>query len=276
MKTSLRVVALLIVASLASCRQGPPVPSDARALTLDEVKPLYQPMTDVALPAQTSFPLGETYTYGGKVVNWQATASVPLLWNNVLTMPATISPGQLLPDGTLQTTAQPQVLWTRKLSQMLSADGTYCPIKTLTLSSDPQVEVAYAANTFSLSVSDRSKGIQPLRSFPTTWTDLDLDLREWKDADAEAKQTVGVLLVKVPEAVTVKGENRCISGTMQTQPSAWKSVEQRQSVANFRLEKGWNALLNKRTSLSYDNSVSTMKHEWQVLPASALTKWMVR
>ncbi|QLG13251.1 hypothetical protein HLB42_20145 (plasmid) [Deinococcus sp. D7000] len=102
---------------------------------------------------------------------------------------------------------------------------------------------------------------------------------EWIGLQPSVSQTSAgapskvAFLIYSPEEVTVSGENRCISGSEQTQPPGWKSVQQLQVRASLNLKPGWNAVLNTDQSRVDAGSVGVADRRWTALPAEELAVW---
>ncbi len=262
-------LAILGAALLSGCRETPP-PPPPRVLSADELRPLYREFPRTTLPALGSSPLGQTYTLGGVVKDWQASRDVALYQFPQNGQAVTV--GTLTSTGTLQMTAPLNLTQTNalKLRELIGVEGALCPVTELNFSSNPEVRVmgtTLLVRIADLSARVKATALQPQTSPVPYWAYIGPDVSR-TSAGTPSKTA---LLIYSPEEVTISGERRCIRGFEQTQPPGWKSIEQRHVRASVKLGAGWNAVLNTNQVLDAQSGVTDSL--WTALPTEELAVW---
>lgn len=267
-------LALLCTALLSACQDTSPPP---RMLSAYELRPLYRELPREPLPPVSSSGLGETYTLGGVVQDWQASRDVPLF------LAPSQSGGSVVAAGTLTATGQIEVIAPLNTAQgdatplrdLMRSEGTLCPVTELSWSSNPEVWVMAATllvRWADVSARVSAAALRPQRSPVPVWANLRPSVTQ-TSAGAPNKTA---FLIYSPEEVTVSGENRCISGSVQDQPPGGRFVLQTHVRASVTLKPGWNAVLNTDHLRVSVGAVGVVEREWTALPADELTTWTLR
>lgn len=266
-------LAVLGVALLSGCRGAPPPPP--RVLSAEELRPLYRDLPRAALPPLGSSALGQTYTLGGTVRDWQASRDVTL--HHAAPNGPVVPVGTLTPGGDLRMTAPLNLARTTalKLRELIGGEGTLCPVAELNFSGNP--EVRFANTTLLVRIADlgarvKAAGLQPQTSPVPEWAPLSPGVSMVRTSPHGP--STSATLIYAPEEVTVSGESRCIDGLEQTRPPGWKSVHQRHVRASVTLRAGWNAVMTTEQALGADeHGVAVTEILWTALPAEELRIW---
>ncbi|GGO41856.1 hypothetical protein [Deinococcus humi] len=265
-------LALLCAALLSACQDTAPPP---RMLSADELRPMYRDLPREALPPISSSGLGETYTLGGVVKDWQASRDVALFLAPSQPGSPEGAAGTLTATGQIEVSAPLNIAqgYATKLSDLIRSEGTLCPVTELSWSSNPEVQVMVATllvRWADVSLRMNAAALRPQTSPVPVWADLRPSVTQTSAGSRTA------FLVYSPEEVTVLGENRCISGSEQGRPPGQRFVLQTQVRASVTLKTGWNALLNTEKLLSSVGKVGVVERGWTALPADELTTWTLR
>lgn len=266
-------LALLCTALLSACRDTTPPPLP-RVMTADELRPLYRDLPREALPPVRSSGLGETYTLGGVVGDWKASRDVALYGYQDQQGSPAVTVGTLTFTGTIKVNAPLERTqgYASKLRELIGGESTLCPVTELNFSSNPEVRVMFVTllvRWADVSARMKAASLQPQTSPIPEWINIRPSVTQ---ASAVAPSKVAFLIYS-PEEVTVSGENRCISGSEQTQPPGWKSVQQVHVRASLNLKPGWNAVLHTDQSLVLAGEVSVVNRRWTALTAEELRVW---
>lgn len=265
-------LALLCTALLSACQDTSPPP---RLLSADELRPLYRDLPREALPPVSSSGLGETYTLGGVVQDWQASRDVPLFLAPSQPGGSEGAVGTLTATGKIEVTAPLNTAQgdATPLSAWIGGEGTLCPVTELSWSSNPEVRVMVAkllVRWADVSLRMNAAALRPQTSPVPVWADLRPSVPQTSAGSRTA------FLVYSPEEVTVSGENRCLDGSVQDQPPGRRFVLQTHVRASLTLKTGWNAVLNTEKLLIAVGEVGVVEKGWTALPADELSLWTLR
>ena len=259
-----------LLLGLSACGSSPAV--DYRSYTDAELRTFYTATPPATLPTQSSSALGESYTLGGSVQNWNRKA-INLYTSPTSATPTATADGQISADGTITLTTPLLSLASQDttLNDVLKV-GTYnygltCPLDTLTASKEVKVKVLSVSFVYYI------KDIQALST--QTLRPLLSPVPIYGYVEPTKTAAVGsVILVWSPEAFTFQGEKRCLSGSVQTSAPFSKLLIQENTLINVKLERGWNALSEVVISSSYSSEgFNVTQHDWSALPAEALKTW---
>ena len=232
------------------------------ALSDAELNAAYLATPASPLPTLSTSPLGEAYTFQGRVKDWKASEPVDLYGGRVSGARPAISDGLVSPDGTI-TFRAPLLNLASTPRNLLEERGLkpegYCPVNTTKLSQDVKVRVLY-----------------PTLSY----------VRADTGTKAQTSPAIGIfgtlvqgvtLLVWAPEPLTVQGEQRCLYGNWDAtgnNPAPVKRIYQHNVLINVKLERGWNALtVTAADQGSLTQGVTIFARTWAAAPAADLTKW---
>ncbi|PTA68094.1 hypothetical protein C8263_08430 [Deinococcus arcticus] len=257
----------LLLPFLSGC-VDPSVQAPLRPLTEAELRPYYVDAPPQPLPVYTAFRLGESYVPGGTVEGWKARNVVPLysLRGQSAVLAAHLQPdGRLTGAAPLQTGPAETLQYTLSMRGNNSLAGGLCPVDGLKATAGVKVHLPEVAFFF-YRFADVQQGAQPLTSPIPEERRLHYDLRAYDKPTSPAR----VDLVYVSEDLTVQGEQRCVRGYEQ---SGQISTYQDNIRVNFKLSRGWNALLRTETRSSAGQThVSHIT--WTTVPRDVIERWL--
>lgn len=265
-------LAILCTALLSACQDTAPPP---RPLSADELRPLYRDLPREPLPPVSSSGLGETYTLGGVVQDWQASRDVPLFLAPSQPGSPEVTAGTLTATGQIRVTAPLERTQgsATPLRDLMRSEGTLCPVTELSFSSNPEVQVVAATllvRWSDVSARMNTAALRPQRSPVPVWANLHPSVTQTSAGIRTA------FLVYSPGEVTVSGENRCLDGSEQAQSPGRRFVQQTHVRASLTLKPGWNAVLNTEKLLIAGGDGGVVERSWTALPADELTTWTLR
>ncbi|WP_189071014.1 hypothetical protein [Deinococcus radiotolerans] len=260
----LLLVGLFIAPLLSGCG-NPGTQTPLVNLSPDEVRPHYVNGPRLPFPDFTAFTLGETYALNGLVASWRATRPVPLYMFSATGQDVPV--GEVQPGGQITGTAPLGGDQTVPLLQELGTGSStvptaVCPVHELDALATVTLQVSRQMPHYKL--KDVTVSVTPQTSPVTTVAPIVPDLTAygvvgWPD----------VRWVYAAQDVTVRGEQRCVSGYRQ---GSTRTFAQENVRVNFSLTRGWNALLRRSTS-SYAGETSIHDVEWTTLPREAVERW---
>ncbi len=265
---------LLLLPLLSGC-DGQSTQEPLRPLTEAELRPYYVDSPQPSLPEYTAFTLGESYQPTGTVKDWKQTKVVPLYARSDRNL---VPAGQVQPDGRMTDTAPLKPGGTETLQYILSTgssnawQGGLCVVDGLKATAGVNV-IRPELESFVLRLSDLRQGLQPLTSPIPTERGLGHDLQAY-ETDTPFQSATSAL-VYVSEDVTVRGEQRCLTGYEQGNRIR---VDQDNIHVNLKLTRGWNALVRlsepaEGNRQRPEGSAFVTDIVWMTVPHEVIERW---